>query len=104
MSHVKTLAAAVDNALLNLCVLVEEDYGGPCLLYTSDAADDLLCVDLGGLRIIKKKNTPPLSPQYSRTALFLSYHADPQSTSHLHFPKQLTHTSPIASLLAFIHT
>ena len=28
----------------------------PCLLYTSDAADDLLCVDLGGRRIIKKKN------------------------------------------------
>ena len=27
-----------------------------CLLYTSDAADDLLCVDLGGRRIIKKKN------------------------------------------------
>ena len=26
----------------------------PCLLYTSDAADDLLCVDLGGRRIIKK--------------------------------------------------
>ena len=31
---------------------------GGCLLYTSDAADDLLCVDLGGRRIItKKKNT-----------------------------------------------
>ena len=32
--------------------------GGPtyvCLLYTSDAADDLLCVDLGGRRFIKKK-------------------------------------------------
>ena len=28
----------------------EEDRG--CLLYTSDAADDLLCVDLGGRRII----------------------------------------------------
>ena len=28
-----------------------------CLLYTSDAADDLLCVDLGGRRIIKKKST-----------------------------------------------
>ena len=28
---------------------------GNCLLYTSDAADDLLCVDLGGRRIIKKK-------------------------------------------------
>src|SRR5450756_1820412 len=27
-----------------------------CLLYTSDAADDLLCVDLGGRCIIKKKN------------------------------------------------
>ena len=26
-----------------------------CLLYTSDAADDLLCVDLGGRRINKKK-------------------------------------------------
>ena len=26
-----------------------------CLLYTSDAADDLRCVDLGGRRIIKKK-------------------------------------------------
>ena len=29
----------------------EED----CLLYTSDAADELLRVDLGGRRIIKKK-------------------------------------------------
>ena len=26
-----------------------------CLLYTSDAADALLCVDLAGRRIIKKK-------------------------------------------------
>ena len=26
-----------------------------CLLYTSDAADDLLCADLGGSRILKKK-------------------------------------------------
>ena len=26
-----------------------------CLLYTSDAADDPLCVDLGGRRILKKK-------------------------------------------------
>ena len=28
-----------------------------CLLYTSDAADDLLCVDLGGRPLIKKKTT-----------------------------------------------
>ena len=37
----------------------------PCLLYTSDAADDLLCVDLVGPRIIKKKKTHQLS-RYSR--------------------------------------
>ena len=29
--------------------------GTHCLLYTSDAADDMQCVDLGGRRIIKKK-------------------------------------------------
>ena len=28
-----------------------------CRVYTSDAADDLICVDLGGRRIIKKKKT-----------------------------------------------
>ena len=27
-----------------------------CLLYTSEAADDLLCVELGGSRIIQKKH------------------------------------------------
>ena len=35
-------------------VSILED-GSVCLLYTSDAADDLLCVDLGGRLIIKKK-------------------------------------------------
>ena len=34
---------------------VAADISRACLLYTSDAADDLLCVDLGGRRIIKKK-------------------------------------------------
>ena len=29
----------------------------PCLLYTSDAADERSSVDLGGRRIIKKKNS-----------------------------------------------
>src|SRR5450756_3204005 len=35
------------------CDLVLDSYGysQSCLLYTSDAADDLLCVDLGGRRI-----------------------------------------------------
>ena len=32
-----------------------------CLLYTSDAADDSLRVDLGGRRIIKKKDTTQMS-------------------------------------------
>eukprot|EP00831_Metopus_contortus_P069180 TRINITY_DN62079_c0_g1_i1.p2 TRINITY_DN62079_c0_g1~~TRINITY_DN62079_c0_g1_i1.p2 ORF type:complete len:111 (+),score=31.20 TRINITY_DN62079_c0_g1_i1:239-571(+) len=32
-----------------------EELLGLCLLYTSDAADDTPCVDLGGRRIIKKK-------------------------------------------------
>src|SRR5665213_3815386 len=41
---------AVAAAGFGLLVGVEE---GTCLLYTSDAADDLLCVDLGGRRIIK---------------------------------------------------
>ena len=31
-------------------------WGNACLLYTSDAADDQSSVDLGGRRIIKKKN------------------------------------------------
>src|SRR5450756_3256906 len=35
--------------------LLVQAHGNTCLLYTSDAADDLLCVDLGGRRIIKKK-------------------------------------------------
>ena len=41
------LAAIGGNETMHAC--------NSCLLYTSDAADDLLCVDLGGRRIIKKK-------------------------------------------------
>ena len=39
-----------------------------CLLYTSDAADDLLCVDLGGRRIIKKKVTQKRNTCSARSA------------------------------------
>ena len=35
--------------------LADDRLDKPCLLYTSDAADDMQCVDLGGRRIIKKK-------------------------------------------------
>eukprot|EP00831_Metopus_contortus_P026829 TRINITY_DN22715_c0_g1_i3.p2 TRINITY_DN22715_c0_g1~~TRINITY_DN22715_c0_g1_i3.p2 ORF type:complete len:131 (-),score=26.32 TRINITY_DN22715_c0_g1_i3:39-431(-) len=38
-----------------------------CLLYTSDAADDTPCVDLGGRRIIKKKNTKTKHVKYPWT-------------------------------------
>ena len=34
----------------------EKRYWNGCLLYTSDAADERSSVDLGGRRIIKKKN------------------------------------------------
>ena len=37
-----------------------------CLLYTSDAADDLLCVDLGGRRIIKKKKKTQIQKTNTR--------------------------------------
>ena len=50
-----------------------------CLLYTSDAADDLLCVDLGGRRIIKKK-------KYSNVLTHNPLH----TTTHL--PYNLLHT------------
>ena len=40
-----------------------------CLLYTSDAADDLLCVDLGGRRIIKNVILPTITlPECQRDA------------------------------------
>ena len=40
----------------NTCAFVER-FIQTCLLYTSDAADERSSVDLGGRRIIKKKNS-----------------------------------------------
>ena len=40
-----------------------------CLLYTSDAADERSSVDLGGRRIIKKKNIIRIGGGRNRTAL-----------------------------------
>ena len=39
----------------------------PCLLYTSDAADERSSVDLGGRRILKKKNPETKNMQQSHT-------------------------------------
>ena len=44
---VKAILDAMNDALVR---------GHRCLLSTSDAADDLHCVDLGGRRLLKKKN------------------------------------------------
>eukprot|EP00825_Cyclidium_porcatum_P051431 TRINITY_DN9458_c0_g1_i3.p1 TRINITY_DN9458_c0_g1~~TRINITY_DN9458_c0_g1_i3.p1 ORF type:complete len:107 (+),score=34.05 TRINITY_DN9458_c0_g1_i3:106-426(+) len=46
--------------------LFPTDFQGPtsCLLYTSDAADDMQCVDLGGRRIIKKKKKKVQRPTH----------------------------------------
>ena len=41
---------------------------GRCLLYTSDAAGERSSVDLGGRRIIKKKNTGELSTDLANLA------------------------------------
>ena len=48
---------STDNEKLNILIglngkSIKRDSYKACLLYTSDAADDLLCVDLGGRRII----------------------------------------------------
>src|SRR5450756_3174665 len=50
--------AGLDIYSLPWYLLIGEPQSGKsttCLLYTSDAAEDRLCVDLGGRRIIKKK-------------------------------------------------
>ena len=51
-----------------VALTVDSDNPSGCLLYTSDAADDLLCVDLGGRRITKKKkhNDPRLLSRTER--------------------------------------
>ena len=56
-------AQTVDDLLLNLLGHIRAEglahahnvLGSPCLLYTSDAADERSSVDLGGRRIIQKK-------------------------------------------------
>ena len=75
----------IDNSVLHTDVLEPGDcsitlMGGhnylACLLYTSDAADDLLCVDLGGRRIIKKKNKQHITERTNNI--------NTQSVQHIH--------------------
>ena len=53
----KRFSEAVQRFFISASKIVALIDANACLLYTSDAADDLLCVDLGGRRIIKKKKT-----------------------------------------------
>ena len=52
-------------------------HAGRCLLYTSDAADDLLCVDLGGRRIIKKKKTAEVVNNLLIPVMIIEMHGEP---------------------------
>ena len=56
---VGALIVALLALTVNYLLLALEDYF-TCLLYTSDAADERSSVDLGGRRIIKKKNSERL--------------------------------------------
>ena len=55
----------------------------PCLLYTSDAADERSSVDLGGRRIIKKKNS-------ARETLRRTNIKQKTTTCHQHSTQQAT--------------
>ena len=56
-NHSPTMFPDLENTIVNGQNAYEQinDHSWVCLLYTSDAADDLTRVDLGGRRIIKKK-------------------------------------------------
>ena len=53
---------------------------GICLLYTSDAADERSSVDLGGRRIIKKKNYDGTRDGAAEAKHFTYQHSTKQNT------------------------
>ena len=57
MQYAKLRKSQIDGRAMGNYLMAPGMYQHACLLYTSDAADDLLCVDLGGRRIIKQKKT-----------------------------------------------
>ena len=61
----KRFSESLADQILNRSLTTREIY--ICLLYTSDAADDLLCVDLGGRRIIKKNKNLDYSTTHITT-------------------------------------
>ena len=53
----KVVVSDEDGREVILSILGQGELFGDCLLYTSDAADERSSVDIGGRRIIKKKNS-----------------------------------------------
>ena len=54
--HAPARRSSEPGAYLGLALAAVGERESSCLLYTSDAADERSSVDLGGRRIIKKKN------------------------------------------------
>ena len=79
LSAALLMIAAVTNADAVTCAngVYRAGCVGPngCLLYTSDAADERSSVDLGGRRIIKKKNNIQHSrlPVYTNSYININY-------------------------------
>ena len=65
------LDLVTDACLVEPAGLTAAELPSACLLYTSDAADERSSVDLGGRRIIKKKNR---SIDVSRASTTLKQH------------------------------
>ena len=53
-----------DVSFLTGQIIAQVERAVVCLLYTSDAADDLLCVDPGGRRILTKTPSAPIIPSH----------------------------------------
>ncbi len=60
-----------------------------CTLYTSDAADDLHCVDLGGRRINKKKKTQEINQQSHHIHVTHTAQTINTSSNHIHNHKTI---------------
>ena len=69
-SSLLSLAPTTTGSATAIALIYPELKGKLCLLYTSDAADERSSVDLGGRRIIKKKNGGTITEsemRYTRT-------------------------------------
>ena len=78
---VSFLIAAVVIASIRIAETIPDQQSERCLLYTSDAADERSSVDLGGRRIIKKKQVRQVTVSERLTVSSMVNHNLTQSTS-----------------------